>query len=153
MSPSTIILNRRLKRRSNQKFLVLLLSANERNRLRGRCKSTCGQELLLQLPREGPLIDGEVLIGKNPLPEVLVKAAIENLIVVRAQSILELTQAAYHLGNRHVDLELHTKELFLLEDPVLTRMLINRRLSVKKIKKPFFPELGAYSQAHSHNNS
>ena len=89
------------------------------------------------LPREGPLMEGDLLTGENPVPQVLIKAAIEDLLVVRSQSILELIKAAYHLGNRHVDIELQPNQIFLLEDPVLTEMLISRGLSVNKIKKKF----------------
>ena len=97
-------------------------------------------------------MDGDLLSGEKDLPQVLVKAAIEDLLVVSANSILELTKASYHLGNRHVELELHTKELFLLEDQVLAKMLKSRGLSVRKVKKAFFPELGAYYQFNSHTN-
>ena len=65
-------------------------------------------------------------------------------------SILELIKATYHLGNRHVDLEIHSQKLFLLEDSVLEKMLKSRGLLVQKIQKPFFPEIGAYSQIHKH---
>ena len=131
---------------------MLLLNASERKRLRGHRKTSCGQDILLMLPREGPLMDGDILSGESPSPHVLVKAAIEDLLVVRAQSILELIKAAYHLGNRHVDLELHPNQIFLLEDPVLNEMLKKRGLSVKKIKRTFFPELGAYSLLNSHKH-
>jgi len=97
-------------------------------------------------------MDGDVLIGENPLLRVLVKAAIENLLVVRANSILELIKASYHLGNRHVEIELHPRELFLLEDPVLAEMLKTRGLKVEKIMRPFFPELGAYAQSERHKH-
>ena len=52
-----------------------------------------------------------------------------SLLQVQATSALELLQAAYHLGNRHVALELHERELLLLEDSVLQQMLESRGLS------------------------
>ena len=152
MSETTPVLNKRNKTEKNSKSLVLLLSANERKSLRGRRKTTCGQEVILQLPREGPLIDGEVLSGKPTSPQVVIKASIENLIEVSAKTNLELIQAAYHLGNRHIDLEIHSQEFFLLEDPVLAEMLIRRGLNIKKSQKAFSPELGAYTQAHIHKH-
>ena len=145
------MLNRRIRASSKSASLILSLTANERKTLRGRRTTTCGQEILLQLPRQGPLIDGEVLIGDQTSSQVLIKAAIENLFLVSARTNLELLQAAYHLGNRHVDLEIHSKELFLLEDPVLGKMLKQRGLIVENIKRSFFPELGAYSQSHRHS--
>ena len=152
MSDRPIVLTRRLKTESNKKCLILSLSAEERTRLRGYRKTTCGKEVILHLPREGPLMHGDLLAGESPLPEVLVEAAVEDLILVRSNSILELIKAAYHLGNRHVDLELHSTELFLLKDPVLEKMLKSRGLIVQSSKKPFSPELGAYSEMHNHKH-
>ena len=151
MSETTIVLNQRIRSSLKSKSLILLLTANERKSLRGRRKTVCGQDLLLQLPREGPLIDGEVLTGDKALPEVLIKAAIENLLLVSAKTTMELIQASYHLGNRHIDLEIHPKELLLLDDPVLAEMLTKRGLKVQKSERAFFPELGAYSNQHKHD--
>ena len=147
MSETTIVLNQRIGTICKSKDLILSLTANERKSLRGRRKTTCGQEILLQLPREGPLMDGEVLTGDQSSPLVLIKAAMESLFLVSAKTDLELIQASYHLGNRHIDLEIHNKKLFLLEDAVLAVMLKQRGLKVEKSKRAFFPELGAYSQA------
>ena len=152
MTSSTIVLTQRIKTKNKIKSLELVLTANDRTRLRGRRKTTCGQEVILMLPREGPLRDGDVLVGEDSNTQVLIKAAIEDLLLVRANSILELIQASYHLGNRHVELELHSKELFLLEDPVLAEMLIKRGLTVEKTKKAFFPEFGAYYQSSNHKH-
>ena len=76
-------------------------------------------------------------------------AAPEALLCVEAASPLELMEAAYHLGNRHVALELHEHQLFLLEDSVLARMLEARGLSLSRCLRPFAPERGAYKE-HSH---
>ena len=124
MKGTTIVLDRKLKTTNKKDPLVLVLTAAERTRLRGHRQTTCGQDVLLQLPREGELMDGDLLIGTNPSIQVLVKAALEKLLVVSTNSMLELTKAAYHLGNRHVDIELRPNELFLLEDPVLADLLI-----------------------------
>jgi urease accessory protein len=59
-------------------------------------------------------------------------------------------EAAYHLGNRHVALEIHPGELRLLEDPVLAHLLEHRGLQVTPLQAPFQPESGAYGHAHSH---
>ena len=129
---------------------TLELTAQERKKLRGRRMTLCGVELLLQLPREGPLIPGDLLLGENTSSRVLITAAIEDLLEVSASSTLQLMQASYHLGNRHVDLELQETNLFLESDPVLKKMLLERGLFVKSIRKAFFPEGGAY--AHTHSN-
>ncbi len=118
--------------------------------MRGLRKTDCGQEVLLQLPREGPLIPGEVLIGSEECPkiQVKVKAAEEELIQVKAKSYLDLCKAAYHLGNRHVDVELQENELYLLKDLVLQDLLEKRNLKIEIVRKSFHPEPGAYSENH-----
>lgn len=132
--------------------LTLALSADERSRLRGQRRSLCGQELLLQLDRGEPLQPGEWLSGASGGPAVQVIAAPETLLRVRAQAPLELLQAAYHLGNRHVALELRATELRLLDDPVLADLLGRRGLLVDRLQEPFCPEAGAYGSAHSHGS-
>ena len=94
---------------------------------------------------------GDVLAGDDAFRKVFIEAAIEELIRVHANSPLELMKAAYHLGNRHVALELKNNELFLLKDPVLADMLLKRELKVEQIQRPFHPESGAYLEAHHHH--
>ena len=130
--------------------LRLALSADERTRLRGQRRSLCGQDLLLQLDRGEPLQPGEWLGGASGGPAVLVEAAPETLLRVRAQAPLDLLQAAYHLGNRHVALEVRATELRLLEDPVLADLLARRGLWVDRLQEPFRPETGAYGSVHRH---
>lgn len=129
----------------------LALSAEERGRLRGRRQSCCGRELLLQLPRGGALEPGEWLAAEDGVAVVRVEPAIEAVLVARAARPLELLQAAYHLGNRHVALEVRPDQLRLLVDPVLERLLLQRGLVVERLMEPFLPEPGAYGSAsHSH---
>ena len=111
-------------------FLLLPLSAQERTKLRGLKKTKCGLDVLLQLPRTGHLLPGEILMGENEFPLIKVEPAIEELIQVEALSSLELAKASYHLGNRHVELELQDQKLFLLKDPVLELMLKKRGLNL-----------------------
>jgi len=132
---------------------VLALTAEERTRLRGRCRTRCGQELVLQLPRGGALEPGEWLAEQpGDAAVVQVQAAAEALLQVRSADPLALLEAAYHLGNRHVALEIHTGELRLLEDPVLAHLLEHRGLQVTPLQAPFQPESGAYGHAHSHDH-
>ena len=130
--------------------LHLPLTAGERTVLRGRRRSRCGRELLLQLPRDGALQPGDLLLDGLRSLQVEVIASPERLLRVRAAAPLELLQAAYHLGNRHVPLELHEQELLLLEDSVLAVMLTSRGLQVSACERPFVPDGGAYGGVHSH---
>ena len=130
--------------------LQLPLTADERTVLRGRRCTPCGRELLLQLPRDGAMQPGDLLLDGLHNLQVEVIAAPERLLRVRAASPLELLQAAYHLGNRHVPLEIHEQELLLLEDSVLAVMLTSRGLQVSACERPFVPDGGAYGGVHSH---
>ena len=132
--------------------LQLPLTADERTVLRGRRRTRCGTELLLQLPRDGALQPGDLLLDGLRRLQVEVIAAPERLLRVRAASPLELLQAAYHLGNRHVPLELHEQELLLLEDSVLAVMLTSRGLQVSACERPFVPDGGAYGAVHEHSH-
>lgn len=130
----------------------LPLQAHERSQLRGRRVCQDGQVVLLQLPRQEPLRPGEWLLpapgGCQPVA-VEVVAAQEELLEIRAATSLALLQAAYHLGNRHVAMEIHTDELRLLRDSVLAQMLEHRGLAVEAMVAPFYPESGAYGHSHS----
>jgi urease accessory protein len=130
----------------------LPLTAEERTRFRGRRLAADGQPLLLQLPRGEPLQPGEWLLAPQPEPLWLqVQAAPEPLLHVRSAEPLALLQAAYHLGNRHVALEIRPDALRLLQDPVLEQLLLHRGLSVERLTAPFLPEVGAYG-GHSHSH-
>jgi len=133
--------------------LRLALGAEERTGLRGLRHSSCGRALLLQLPRGEALVPGELLAPAEGEQLVQVEAAPEALLRVRAHRPLALLQAAYHLGNRHVAMEIHTNELRLLRDSVLAQMLAHRGLAVEAMVAPFYPEGGAYGHSHSHSHS
>jgi len=135
-----------------ERRLPLSLSAEQRTRLRGHCRSDCGQDLLLQLPRGTPLQPGERLLSADGRVLVEVLAAPEQLLRVSAAQPLALLQAAYHLGNRHVALELHPDHLLLPFDSVLLDLLRHRGLQVETVDAPFAPESGAYGghDAHAH---
>jgi urease accessory protein len=134
-------------------WLRLCLGADERFRLRGHRRSACGRDLLLQLERGEPLQPGEWLSGAPGDPPVRVEAAAEPLLVVRASDPLDLLRAAYHLGNRHVALEVCAGELRLLEDSVLADLLEQRGLELEHRQAPFLPEAGAYAAAGGHRHS
>ena len=132
-----------------EQALQLPLTAEQRTVLRGRRQTLCGRDVLLQLPRDGALQPGDRLTDAAESVQVEVVAAPEDLLRVEAASPLELLQAAYHLGNRHVAMELHDDALLLPEDSVLEAMLEQRGLQLSHCRRPFLPEGGAYG-SHSH---
>jgi urease accessory protein len=129
--------------------LRLLLTADQRTSLRGHRVSACGRDLVLQLPRGAALQPGESLSTASGDRLVRVEAAPEALLLVRSPDPRALLQAAYHLGNRHVAMELHPGELRILEDSVLADLLRQRGLTVERVEAPFEPEAGAYAGGHS----
>jgi urease accessory protein len=146
-----IVLDRRLSAPPDApSSLRLPLSAQQREGLRGHRRTACGQDLLLQLPRGEALEPGEWLSSSESGEVVQVEAAPEPLLLARSADSLQLLQAAYHLGNRHVALELHPGELRLLEDPVLEELLRHRGLAVLHLDAPFRPEPGAYAGKGGH---
>ncbi|MEY4297328.1 MAG: urease accessory protein UreE [Cyanobacteriota bacterium] len=134
-------------------LLQLPLTADQRCSLRGHRRSACGRNLVLQLPRGEALQPGELLLSADGALQVRVEAAPEPVMRVRSTEPLALLQAAYHLGNRHVAMELHTDQLVLLQDSVLADLLRQRGLQVECTQAPFRPEAGAYAGlAHGHSH-
>ncbi len=101
--------------------------------------------MILNLPRGGGrLIPGEVLKSENSQVFVSIKAAHEDVIRISSENRLKLLKAAYYLGNRHVEIELHDKELYLLNDVVMKKMLEGQGFEIETFQRSFSPEIGAY---------
>jgi urease accessory protein len=113
-----------------------------------------GRTLGVFLPRGTAVRGGDVLVAEDG-SLVRVLAAPQAVLVVRHcpqhGSSFDLTRAAYHLGNRHVQLELKADHLKLEPDHVLADMLRSMHLIVTEETVGFEPESGAYAaQGHSH---
>ena len=126
-------------------FLKLTLSSDERKILRGKRLSDCHQEIILQLPRNGKLNDGDILSTNKSNFFVEIIAKTENLIQISSNSRIELIKTAYHLGNRHVEVEIKKDVLLTKSDYVIENMLKNLNVDTIKTHKKFFPERGAHS--------
>jgi urease accessory protein len=129
---------------------TLALTALERTRSRHRFETTDGQALYLRLPRGTVLRDGDLLSSQTDSSLVRVTAKPEPVLNVTAATPLELLRAAYHLGNRHVPLEISATYLRLSPDPVLRTMLEHLGMEVQEVVLPFQPELGAYGFVSIH---
>ncbi|AIE75831.1 MULTISPECIES: urease accessory protein UreE [unclassified Synechocystis] len=141
-----VIFDHRLETTSETATWQLPLTAEERSRTRYRFDKPGFPSLFIQLPRGTFLCPGDYL--GSPTGETLaILAAEESLFHVTSGDRLTLLQAAYHLGNRHVPLEINLDYLRLAPDPVLGEMLRGLGLTVTEITAPFFPERGAF---HSH---
>lgn len=127
---------------------TLSLTAEERTRSRHRFETATGQLIYLQLPRGTILQDGDLLQSEVDGQVVRVIAKAEPVLTIRASTPLELLKAAYHLGNRHVPLEITSTYLRLSPDPVLQDLLEHRGLHIAEEMQPFQPETGAYGHSH-----
>jgi urease accessory protein len=145
LSEPLIYLTERTSAQANENCLILPLSAKERAQLRGKRSTLNGIEVILNLPRGGGrLIPGEVLKSDDSLFYVTIEAAKEDLIKVSSDNRLKLLKAAYHLGNRHVEIEFHERDIYLLNDVVMRKMLEQQGLEIEFAQGAFSPEIGAY---------
>lgn len=126
---------------------TLSLTAEERARARHRFTTEEGEAVQLVLPRGTMLRDGDLLRAQDGRL-VRVRARPEPVLTTRAADRQLLLRAAYHLGNRHVALEVGADYLRLSPDPVLAHMLEQMGLAVVAETAPFEPEAGAYGGHH-----
>ena len=126
---------------------MLALTAEERVRSRHRFEIE-GHSVYLNLPRGSVLRHGDLLRSPEGDSIVCVVAKPESVLTVTADTTLDLLKAAYHLGNRHVTLEITETYLRLAPDPVLRSMLTQMGLQVVEEISPFTPETGAYGHSH-----
>ena len=127
---------------------TLPMTADDRTRSRHRFETDAGEMLNLHLPRGTVLRDRDLLQSEDGSCLVLVTAKPEPVLTVRASTPLLLLRAAYHLGNRHVSLEVTDNYLRFSPDSVLQGMLEKMGLEVTDEIVPFQPETGAYGHSH-----
>jgi urease accessory protein len=137
---------------------VARLTLRFADRCRSRLRTTLddGREAGLFLPR-GTVVRGGDALEDGSGAAVLVVAAEEALYEVTAAEHasdphFDLLRAAYHLGNRHVPVQLAPGRLRLERDTVLREMLLRLGLRVSEIVAPFEPEAGAYGGGHRHDH-
>jgi urease accessory protein len=131
---------------------VLRLPFETREKSRFRAALSDGTEVGVILERGQILRDGEHLCGEDGFP-VRVQAAPEPVSEAHSADPLLLMRGAYHLGNRHVALELGPGWLRYRHDHVLDIMVRGLGLAVRLAHLPFEPEAGAYAGgAHGHDD-
>jgi len=122
----------------------VVLSFEERQKSRLRAKLESGEEVALALPR-GNVLRGGDLVKTTDGREIQIVAAPEKLLHVESDS---LARMAYHLGNRHVAVQIGDGFLRIAEDHVLEDMLRRLGARVSHVEAPFEPEAGAYGHHH-----
>lgn len=134
----------------NTALVTMTLSIDQRVRSRLHAQLDDGREAGIFLPRGSLLRGGDQLCSNEGLI-VTIMAAAEQVSTVRCDNPTLLTKAAYHLGNRHVPLQIEAQYLRYQHDPVLDDMLRQMGLGVDVEHAAFEPQAGAYQRAaHSH---
>ena len=134
---------------------TVTLDWDTRQKSRFDCTDSHSRHIGVFLPRGTVIRGGDVLLTQcNQF--VVVAAAPQSVLRITpcAQhgSPFDLVRAAYHLGNRHVPIELQPTHLHIEPDHVLADMLRMMHLKVEPVSAPFEPESGAYASHHSHHH-
>lgn len=132
-----------------QDKLVLPFDRRQKSRLRVRLES--GEEAGLMLER-GTILRGGDCLQADDGRVILVVAADEPVLHVTADNPQQLARAAYHLGNRHVPLQVGDGWLRLEQDHVLKDMILGLGVYAVELSGPFEPEAGAYGGGHRHHH-
>lgn len=131
--------------------VTLTLAQRRRSRQRLELDHT-GEPLGMALERGHTLRDGDVLVTRDNT-YVRIIAAHEDVVRVTAASPWQLARAAYHLGNRHVLLEINQGYLQFEYVPVLVDMLEQvGNVTTVQVDAPFEPDVGAYGGGHRHGH-
>ena len=127
--------------------LTLTLPFEARQKSRQRVVLSSGEEAALLLPR-GTIVRGGERLRLSDGRIVEVVAASELVSVARCTEPHGLMRGAYHLGNRHVAVQIEEGSLRYLHDHVLDAMVNSLGLTVRVELCAFEPEAGAYASAH-----
>lgn len=129
----------------------VILSHEQRVKGRLRAQSIDGEEVRIFLDRGLPLMVGELLrsdCGRH----ILVEGAMEAVVTARTDNADVFARACYHLGNRHVKVQLGQQWLRILPDHVLEEMLGMFGMDLVQEQQIFNPESGAYQYVFHHHH-
>ncbi len=126
----------------------LALPFDARQKSRQRAKLVSGEEVALKLPR-GEILRGGDLVTASDGRVIEVVSVPERLLHIECE---DLARVAYHLGNRHVPVQIGQGFLRIAEDHVLEEMVRKLGARVSHVEAPFEPEAGAYGGGrHQHD--
>ncbi len=128
----------------------LRLPFDLRQKSRLRTKLVSGEDAWLMLPRGEILRGGDLLLAADGRV-VEVVAEQEQVIHIECASAAALARTAYHLGNRHVPVEVGDGYLRIAADHVLEEMVRGLGAKLTPMQAPFEPEAGAYGGGHHHH--
>jgi urease accessory protein len=129
----------------------VLIDFDRRHRRRVLLTTESGAELLLDLPQAARLRDGDGLALEGG-GVVAVAARPEKLLDIHAHDKAALVRIAWHLGNRHLPVQMLGGNLRIRADHVIAEMVRGLGGHVAEIDAPFDPEAGAYAGGHGHSH-
>jgi urease accessory protein len=129
----------------------LELPFEQRQKTRFHAKLASGETVAVLLPR-GEVLRGGDRVAASDGRVIAIVAQPESLLHIECSSAAELARAAYHLGNRHVAVQVGAGFLRIAHDHVLENMLRQLGAKVSPISAPFEPEAGAYAGAREHKH-
>lgn len=124
---------------------------DRRHRRRHVLTAAGGAELLIDLPQAIRLRDGDGLALEDGRM-VRVQAAAEELLEIHAHGPAELVRIAWHLGNRHLPVQLLGDRIRIRRDHVIEAMVHGLGGHAAPVEAPFDPEAGAYAGGHTHDH-
>jgi len=131
---------------------TVTLAYDDRYRRRGLLTTDSGEEILLDLAEAAELRDGMALELEDGR-FILVRAAAEPLTEVRGADPHHLLRLCWHLGNRHLPVQVEADRLLIRHDHVIEDMLIRLGATICAVTEPFSPEGGAYGHGRTHGHS
>ena len=129
---------------------TIVLDAQDRHRRRVVFVGAEGATYLLDLPRPAQLRDGDALVIEDGT-FVRVSGKPEPLVEIAAVTPHELARLAWHIGNRHTEVQIAGDRLRIRRDHVLEEMLRGLGATLTFVDAVFDPEHGAYAQ-HGHGH-
>ncbi|MDR3420835.1 MAG: urease accessory protein UreE [Xanthobacteraceae bacterium] len=130
----------------------ITLDAHERHRRRVVLSAERGTRFLLDLPQATALHDGDGLVLDDG-GIVRIVGRPEPLVEMAAADAHALARLAWHIGNRHIDVEIRGDRLRIRRDHVIEEMLRGLGARLSPVEAPFNPEPGAYDHhEHSHGH-
>jgi urease accessory protein len=129
----------------------VLVDFDRRHRRRLELATEGGQAILLDLPQAVRLRDGDGLRLEDGRI-VRVEARPEPLLDIHAHDAAGLVRIAWHLGNRHLPVQLLGSHIRIRSDHVIAEMVRGLGGHVDEIEAPFDPEAGAYAGGHHHHH-
>ena len=128
----------------------VVLDADDRLRRRIVLTTEKGQKLLLDFPQPMMLRDGDGLVLEDG-SVVVVAGQAEELLELSTKAPLDFVRLAWHIGNRHTDVQFTGNALRIRQDHVLEEMVKGLGARVKPLEAPVDPEPAApHGHAHSH---